>query len=385
MIFQKFKNMRREMDELERFLRADPLGRAITCYSENEIYYRYFEGIIDALIKKNGKDISYLTSDPNDRVFTAGNPRLHPFFVKDLLQTALNKFDGKVLLMTVPDLNHPRYLKRAPDSAQHIYVFHAMVSTHLQYKKGAFDFYDAILCVGPYHVEEIKRTEKIHKVKPKTLIECGYPFLEKIYREHQEYLKEQKQQGKKKILIAPTWGKVCILNSCIVELLDALAKAEEYEVILRPHPEFIKREPKKASLLAKKIQEVPGASYEEKHLSTRTLHEADVLITDQSGIAFEYALGTERPVLFIDTPLKIRNPDYQELGIEPIEITLRSQLGVRVPLERVEDTVRYLRELERSRSEFQENIRAIRNGYIYNWMHAQDVAAAYIETVCCPP
>ena len=378
-LLQKFKDTKREVGELKRFFNADASNRAITCYSEGEMYYRYFEGLIDVLTKKYGTDISYLTSDPNDRVFNAEKSPLHPFFIKDLLKTTFSKFDGKVLLMTVPDLNHPRCPKRAPDPAHHVYLFHTMVSTHLIYRHGAFDFYDAILCAGPHHVEEIRRAEKMYKLKPKTLVECGYPFLEKIYTEHRDYLRKQKTREKKRVLIAPTWGKVCILNSCIYELLDALAKSEEYEVILRPHPEFIKREPKKAHALSKKVNEMPNVMYEENLLSTRTLHEADVLITDQSGIAFEYALGTERPVLFIDTPLKIGNPRWRELGIEPIEITLRSQLGVRVPLERAGTIVQYIRNLEAGQGEFQKNIRAIRNKHVFNWMHSAEVGAAYIE------
>jgi len=66
-----------------------------------------------------------------------------------------------------------------------------------------------------------------------------------------------------------------------------------------------------------------------------SLLKSDVLICDCSGIALEYAFGTERPVLFLDVPRKIRNENYRELGLEPIELSLRSELGIIVSPEEV--------------------------------------------------
>ena len=45
-----------------------------------------------------------------------------------------------------------------------------------------------------------------------------------------------------------------------------------------------------------------------------TIFEADLMITDWSGIAYEYAYTTCKPVLFIDTPMKIMNPEYKKIG-----------------------------------------------------------------------
>ena len=58
-----------------------------------------------------------------------------------------------------------------------------------------------------------------------------------------------------------------------------------------------------------------------------SLYRSDLLISDWSGMAIEYALGLEKPVLFIDVPPRVRNPDYEELGIDPIERFIRSEIG----------------------------------------------------------
>ena len=51
------------------------------------------------------------------------------------------------------------------------------------------------------------------------------------------------------------------------------------------------------------------------------------MISDWSGAAFDFALGLARPVLFIDVPRKVNNPNYQSVAIEPIEVFARAQMG----------------------------------------------------------
>ena len=43
------------------------------------------------------------------------------------------------------------------------------------------------------------------------------------------------------------------------------------------------------------------------------------MISDWSGVAIEYAFAFEKPVLFIDTPQKINNPDCYQIDIVPLE------------------------------------------------------------------
>ena len=50
--------------------------------------------------------------------------------------------------------------------------------------------------------------------------------------------------------------------------------------------------------------------------STASFYSSDVFITDWSGVAYEYAFGTEKPILFLDVPQKIVNQSYKEIQIE---------------------------------------------------------------------
>ncbi|NLA81477.1 MAG: hypothetical protein GX849_01340, partial [Clostridiaceae bacterium] len=53
-------------------------------------------------------------------------------------------------------------------------------------------------------------------------------------------------------------------------------------------------------------------------------------ITDWSSIAQEFSYATKKPSLFINTPMKILNPEWEEIPIIPLDISLRDQIGLSV-------------------------------------------------------
>ena len=46
------------------------------------------------------------------------------------------------------------------------------------------------------------------------------------------------------------------------------------------------------------------------------------MISDWSGSAYEFAFGTLKPVIFVDVPKKVNNPEYIKFKNKPIEIEL---------------------------------------------------------------
>jgi YidC/Oxa1 family membrane protein insertase len=54
---------------------------------------------------------------------------------------------------------------------------------------------------------------------------------------------------------------------------------------------------------------------------------ADLMISDWSGAAVEYAFSLGRPVLYVDTPQKLMNARSGELGLPAFEERIRSQIG----------------------------------------------------------
>jgi len=328
----------------------------VVVYVENRNYYPYLEGLIHQL---NG-NVSYVTSDLED-------PYLHKpdaFYLNRLLHAFMAVANCKVFVMTMTDLNS-FHIRRSFQPVHYAYVFHSLVSTHMIYRQEAFDHYDSILCVGLHQVEEIRRREELYGLKPKRLIEAGYYRLERLYEAYRKY---RKSDDRTTVLVAPTWGPSNLLGVCGKELIESLV-SEGYKVILRLHPETVKRH---------RFLDYENVTLETSVVNMDSLVEADVLITDWSGIGLKYAFGTERPVVFIDTPPKVRNTNYKELGIEPIEMSLRDKIGVVVSPNEVSSVPRVISELLTKGADYKERIIELREKYVFNFGCSAEVGADYI-------
>lgn len=352
--------------------------KKIIFYAESEVYYPNFEGIIEELIGNNQHTICYITSDPNDPVLKRSEERIKTFYIKKLISFLMLFIKCKVFVMTLPDLNQ-YHIKRSMNPVHYVYVFHSPVSTHMIYLYGAFDYYDSVLCVGQHHIREIRKHEELYDLPPKELVKAGYYRLERIYAEYQKYIAKRSPVGEKTtILIAPSWGKKSILESCGERLVKLLLD-KGYEVIVRPHPETVKRFPKLIDNIAKKYDDNPNFTLEWSIVSFESLLSSDILICDYSGIALEYAFGTERPVLFLDVPYKKRNEKFRELGIEPLELSCRSIIGVVVSPEKLDTIPRNIEKLKADQMKYKERIAKIREQNVYAFGHSSEIGAKHID------
>lgn len=387
-MFEAASNFYREIkDCLRLFSKKSAKARRIVFYSESDIYFQYYEGMIDELLARGGEDIeiAYITSDINDTIFRRAENkekygRLKVFYIDCLLSVAMIYFDSKVFVMTMPDLGN-FHIKRSINPVHYIYAFHAIGSTHLQYRRGAFDHYDAVLCVGPHQAAELRKAEELYGTKPKTLVECGYHRIEKIWLDHRGMVENgslERPGGVKTVLIAPTWSRDNILDSCIYRIIDELRGDAGLSVVIRPHPEYIKRFPDRVAGIRDYISGAANFSLELDMLRDENLHKADVLITDWSGIYLEYAPGTERPVLFIDTPCRIDNPDYEKIGLPPVELTLRPLCGKVLKPEEISTIRAAIGDLIDNRERYRAEIVKIREEYLFNFPGSSKVAADYI-------
>ena len=176
-------------------------------YAENAYYFQYFRHLFGELQRRQLR-ICYITSQQNDPLLNVAYPNVDVVFSKATLAFVFQKLQADVVIMTMPDLQHFIY-KRSPSVGKYIYVFHAMVSTHQQYRKSAFDHYDTIFCVGPHHQREIRESEKIYGLPEKELVPYGYPLLDDLSEKAMSVNTKNDQ-----VLIAPSWYEKGILKTC---------------------------------------------------------------------------------------------------------------------------------------------------------------------------
>lgn len=377
-MFNKIAQYARDLGDAGKFLSPDNHSRRrFVIYSESGSYFRYFEGIYDYLVANSKLDFSYVTSDYRDPIFQRTD-RVEKYYIHHSLPATFARLDSDVVLLTVPDLQR-MHLKR-PDSGatEFVYIFHALVSTHLQYNLGAFNHYDTIFTAGEHHDREIRETETLYGLPSKKLVQSGYHLTEKLFLQAQQFPPVSSEARRNRVLIAPSWSKGGIFESCVDELIATLLKAD-WEAILRPHPEFIKRYPEKMGKLEQLCKKDSRLVLETNHLKSSSMFDTDLLITDRSGICFEFAIARQKPVLFIDTPLKIHNPDYERLANVPVEISSRHLMGLSIRPEDVSaKLIPVMEDLLANSKNYSEVILTLRNELQHNWMSCAEQSAQYI-------
>lgn len=373
------EDKKREKADYKRFFSI--ANKHLVFYSEKSGFYKYYSDVIRYLLDKSNVIIHYVTSDPKDQIFAIAEkePRIKPYYIgENRLITLMMKMDADMVVMTVPDLDN-YHLKRSylRKDIEYIYMFHYPLSTHMVLPNGALDHYDTIFCVGEFQFDEIRAAERVYALPEKKLISAGYGQLEQLHRSYLEMPKLTRAHPK--VLIAPSWQPDNILDSCIDPLLEQLL-GKGYEVVVRPHPEYVKRFKPRMDQLVRRYEgrEAEGLRFELDFSGNRSIFDSDALITDWSGTAYEFSFVTLKPAIFIDTTPKINNPEYEKLGIEPLEFTLRSQVGIRIDPAKLDTLEQQLQALLCGKEEYAQKIRNIRETYIANFGHSGEIGGRYI-------
>ena len=361
-----FGNARKE---LEKFNKLNLDERSIVFYSEDISSFVHFEEIIYELTEKMGYQICYVTSAKDDPMLTNPNKKIKTFYI-GLGATRTQFFmelKAELLVMTMPNLE-TYFIKRSRVySVHYVYVFHSMVSTHRIYCKGAFDHFDSVFCVGQHHVEEISAMESVYDLDHKNLVECGYGLLDKLQKNKPVKNQERcTEDGRKKILVAPSWGKKGLLETKGKELVKILLDAG-YHVIVRPHPMTIRKWPKIINAIENEFKDNSNFEIEKDVSSFKSLYSAYGLISDWSGIGFEYAFICERPVLYIDVPHKNNNPDYNQIPYESLESSIRSLIGKIISPNELQSVPKIIESTYENIDLFKTKVQEVRNETVFNF------------------
>ena len=359
----------KERRELEKFNKLNLDERSIVFYSEDISSFVHFEQIIHELTKEMGYQICYVTSAKDDPILNSQNKKIKAFYIG--LGATRTKFfmelKAEVLVMTMPSLE-TYFIKRSRVYPVHyVYVFHSINSTHRNYRKNAFDHFDSIFCTGPHHVKEIIATEQLYNLKQKNLVTCGYGLFDKL--EKNKPVKNQEmctKDGRKKILVAPSWGKKGLLETKGPELVKILLDAG-YHVTVRPHPMTVRKWPKIIKTIRSEFKDESNFEMETDVSSFESLYSTYGLISDWSGIGFEYAFVCERLVLYVDVPHKNNNPDYNKISCEPLESSIRNLIGVVISPNELEGIPKIIESTYENIDLFKTKVQEVRNKTVFNF------------------
>lgn len=377
--YQRDPLAKREKRDYKRFFKT--VDKHLVFYSEKSGFYKYFQGAIEWLLANSTVRIHYVTNDPDDRIFDLAQecPRIFPYYIGEKKAiTLMMKMDADVVVSTQEDLDN-FYIKKSylRDDVEYVFMFHHMTSTHLTALEKSYDNFDTLLCAGPHQVEEIRAAEKLRDLPEKRLIEYGYDLLDRQIAEYTS--KPHEPNEKPLVLIGPSWQQDNLLDLCIDEMLEQLF-GKGYRIVVRPHPEYLKRYPARWDALVQRYADRIGDDFVlETDLATNeSIFAADVLVTDWSTISCEFSFTTLKPTMFIDTPMKVGNPKWEELGIEPTDISLRNQIGVSLSPDDLSGFGAAVDDMIVNAEKWNDDIREVRDSFIFNIGHSAPVAGGYI-------
>ena len=357
-----------EWNELKKFEDLKQNERDIVFYSENENSMLIFKSLISELTNKHNLNICYVTSSKDESILKKPNNRIKSFFIGDgVVRTKffLN-LKAKILIMTMPDLETFHIKKSKVYPVHYVYLFHSMVSTHLIYRRSAFEHFDSIFCVGNYQLDEIRSTEKLYDLKPKNLIRYGYGHLDNLLEKYSKRIRLPKNnENKLHILLAPSWSDDGLFENISEKVIDILLR-EGYKVTFRPHPMTQKKSKKKIDRMTEKFSKNESFLLEQNIFNFDSFLFSDIMITDWSGAALEFAFAFEKPVLFIDVPKKINNPEYEKIPQVPIEVSIREKIGKIILPTDLELIPNEIKMLYGQTKELRDKITKIRNELIFN-------------------
>lgn len=315
-----------------RFAKLPKELRRLTFYSEGQNYWPHLSGLINEILATSDIHITYVSSSDHDpglllehdnyTVFEIGEGFVRNWFFENL--------ETGVMVMTMPDINQYQ-VKSSKFDVHYVYVQHSLVSLHMVYRTGAFDFYDTIFCAGPHHIAEMRAIEKDRNLEKKALFEHGYARLDSILKEAEIRAKATTAScdadGRLHVLIAPSWGPQGTIESGLAKTIVENLLSQGIRVTLRPHPQTLIFYQSQVDSIIEEHGRNPLFDYETNVAGQDSLHESDIMVSDWSGAALDYALGLKKPVLFVDVPRKINNQHYEDIDIEPIEVSIRSKVG----------------------------------------------------------
>ncbi len=306
-------------------------------FSDDKRYFKIFEPVIREMDKR-GKEIVYLTGSEDDPAFSCNIPGLKAECIgKDNKAfTRLNFMKASILLSTTPGLDVYQW-KRSKDVDHYVHIPHAASEITL-YRMFGIDYYDAILLSGEYQARDIRALEKLRGIPEKALYKIGIPYMD-------EMAKRLETEGcapehPRTVLLAPSWGKSAIFGVYGERILDVLLQTG-YHIIVRPHPQSFSSE---KELMEKLMKKYPGSERLEWNSDTDNfdvLRRSDILISDFSGVIFDFTLIFDKPIIYTDPKFDVSLYDAWWLKTPLWTVSALPRLGCQL----TEDNMENLREL----------------------------------------
>lgn len=270
-------------------------------FSEGRRYWPVFEPICREL-NARGFDTIYMTASPDDPALNNHYSHIKAEFIGDGNRAfaKLNLIKATMLLATTPGLDVYQW-KRSKDVQYYVHMLHGPNEV-AGYKMFGVDFYDGLMLSGEYQARDIRNLEKLRNEAPKDIEFIGIPYLDEMVKRLENA--PELPPHPRTVLVAPTWGASSIFNRYGGRVIDELLKTG-YHIIVRPHPQSFTSDKKLMDQLMRDYPESDQLEWSREADNFEVLRRSDVMISDYSGVIFDFSLVFDKPVICTDTELDI--------------------------------------------------------------------------------
>ncbi|HPF94807.1 MAG TPA: CDP-glycerol glycerophosphotransferase family protein, partial [Tenuifilaceae bacterium] len=221
----------------------------------------------------------------------------------------------------------------------------------------------------------IKKLEEKRGTQKKLLLETGLTYYDVMLDDLNSITAAEKRNPI--VLVAPTWKEYSIINRFGVSFFSSLLKNTTFDIIFRPHPQSYVSFPRLMDELNAFAETEPRLSVDTKPSGTESMAKSDIMISDLSGVIWDYAFLFSKPVLLLKTEFEtIEGFEGSELNYPMWEMRERPKLGRIFTEEDIDSIGAIANELIGNPPSVQ--LEKLRDESVYNFGNAGEAAANQI-------
>ncbi|MBQ9068333.1 MAG: CDP-glycerol glycerophosphotransferase family protein [Eggerthellaceae bacterium] len=342
----------------------DAAAHEIAIFSDGKQYWNVFEPICDEL-ERRGTDALFLTASADDPALNRTYEHVKCEFAGEGNKAfaRMNMLSASVVLSTTPGLDVYQW-KRSRDAKWYAHVLHA-ASDVTMYRMFGLDFYDAVLLSGRFQEEQIRQLEALRNLPAKETALVGLTYMDALSKRLEEAAEGETEQAERAdkdaleqpagaaerasdtetnqpagdaadspadtpsaacVLVAPSWGASALFSLYGGAIIDGLLEAG-YQVIVRPHPQSFKSEAELMERLMAAYPESETLEWDRDVDNFDVLRRADILISDFSGVIFDFALVFDKPVIYTEPAYDTAPYDACWLDEQPWTFSVLPRIG----------------------------------------------------------
>lgn len=351
---------------------VDSSYKPYVIYNEGNQYWNTFKPVVEEFEARK-IPLEYLTSSKNDPVFDQKYNYVKAEFIGEgnSAFAKLNMLSAGVVLMTTPGLQVYQ-LKRSKNVKHYSHVLH-MPNDATTYRLFGLDFFDSVLLTGDYQATDLRYLEEKRGINKKELVTVGCPYLD-VYKQNIAEIPAEENHPFT-VLVSPSWGDVGLLKKYGEKLLDPLSKTG-WRIIVRPHPQSKKSEREMLERLTERYKDNPNIVWDYERQNIFSLKKSDIMISDFSGIIFDYTFLCDKPVMYVNAGIDLRPYDAYDLdGKELWQYSVLRKFGTELKKEQFAN----IKEVIQSVSDSKELEEARHAAKAEAWMHEGEAGKNIVD------